>query len=439
MIFVVEARPGAPGDPLVRVDLDPGDGSPVVSVDGALQISHIYRDAGPYTVRLRVHDSDSYVDVALQIQVAELTLLELARHLLEVIEILDIPTEILVEYLTRAIWAEHHQQRGTTLLSFIHIVDGLVSACAIDNDACDLLWPTTRALTRAIVRTYDETVDEVPDDAEMLQAAAEHVGRVTAQFFDPEFAHAVRRPETAYLANDLLAEIEAAFLFLRVARHACNRPDWRRFALPFGVNSRDPAFYAAVNRVNDQVALALATLAFKLQGYLDADLDAPGRRETIRALFAIRELQPLVEIPVGIDCGDEPCADDVQGTTVQRLAREAAHALRAAQPAGPYTDDHLVILLRVIRFRVSLSLLRLESMCPQDPTVLRARAAFEYGVGLFDHVDTIRDTIHFYLRRELDCLTVDAFHACLSHLYPVDRWPNRPAHCSPVSRQPGFR
>ena len=430
--FVVEARPGAAGDPLVSLELDPGDGSPVVAVENALSIRHVYPDAGRYIATLRLHDIDSPVDLAMEVQVAELTLLEHALYLLDAAAALQAPSDRLLDALGRAIWGERHHQRGTTVLAYVSIVDALVSACTRESTTCDLLWPTARTLTRAIVRMYDETAVSTTDDAETLEAAATHVDHVTARFFDADFVHAARRPESAYVVNDLMAEVEQAFFFLRVADHPCNRPEWRQFTSPIGPQPGTPTFDAAANAVNNQVGESLATLALHLQNFIHADFDGPGRSEAIRALFEIRALQSWMDLPVGVSCHDEPCIDDADATKLQLQARKAARALAAARSAGVYVDDALVMVVRMMRYRIALSLLRLESVCPRTRATVWSRAAFEYGLSLFDHTDTLREATHFYLQGDLDCLTVDAFQACFANHYPRDRWPDRPGHCEPA-------
>ena len=274
----------------------------------------------------------------------------------------------------------------------------------------------------------DNTPGRIDEDHPSLLTAECHREDLESHVDDPTYEEDVTGYRAAFRANDMFDGAYESFFYYRDAIDPCRAPKYDGFRLPDGASPYERA--AAASAVNDQLNYAVAVMSAELQDYIEEDFVGPGRHEMINALVELREVQELLALPVGIDCGDEACIADEEALDAQLRMMELAGLLQEAMRTGVYARNWQACLVQAVKFRVDLSLLRLDAVCPNHPVTLRTRQAQAIGLQLVEAQNDIAGALDFFRDRSTQCLAIDTYNTCLVPAYPEMNEPHEyPDYC----------
>ena len=446
MLFELEATAGAPGDPITRVEWDfDADGTLEFAGPlgpGVLRVAANYRDAGPRNLRVRVRDRDSETEVSVAFNVREITLRELAVEARvrgdRVVADANAPRAAVgrlqqldyVGWSDRAQWGERHGYRGNTWVALDNLSFAIARAQAAGGEFGNLLWAMSRQVIRESTRLRArlvETEQRTSADAPSVILADGFISEARLAFDAPDFEAAVAGAAGGVEALDLIFRGYNAFFYLMDAVDPVYRFDG--FPMPA---LRDPvARVAAANPVNENLSIALAELATELESYdregVAANDPGPGRLQVQAARRALSEVQALTAQRIAIECDAGQCISDVDALDNEMLLMDLIDALYDAAGEGVYVRQWQNVLLLAVKFRIELSLLRVENVCGLfSPTSRNARAIQASGLELFEAGQ--RDAaLLYYIDPDQRCFMVRVYNDCL-----VPRIPGNPAYPYPA-------
>ena len=433
MEFTANAAAGAPGDPITLYEWDfNNDGT--VDIRGADRstVRWQFKTAGRHTVSVRVRDRDSAALTAINVDVRPITLAELLAWIKSRVQGVlasddynlqqKFPLNGSVTFADNGLWAEAAQprRRGTALIASDKLITRLRQAQGRGVDFGLEMWALARTLKREV-----ENLRAAIDDNENLEPygpafdrADDFIEQVGGRFDADDFEDDARSDNRHSTVQELWSDSYEAYFHLRDSVEIYNEQG--RYALPPG---RDPVELAAAgDDINAAIIDILEGLQADMQAYVDAgdDDNGPGRSEISDAIEVINEIRTLQRKRVINPCppGEENCVTDQEALTMEVQAMDVVRALTAAANRGAYTrlwQQHLVLLLK---FRIELSILRVEFLCgrfSRDAQLARDRQAT--GLGLVNDGNNT-EALAFYIHNDTKCLMVEVYNGCVVDAEP---------------------
>ncbi len=438
--FAVEARAGAPADPVVRYSwfLDGDEANPIARGADVREVLRRFRDANGYRLSVRVWDDDSSALYTFTPDVREITLRELVEELrlqvervrtasagdAFVIDELDLPGDDrrIEDVLAEALWGERHARRGNTLLALDHASLAMAFAQMEGADFDVLPWALGRQLVReqAALRLDYVQRPRVGPEHPAVRRADQIAQSLRRTFNDPQFERDVNGRQPLRL-RPMLADAQTAYFHLTDAIDPCSE---------FGAYALDDSWTDPVervrqaNEVNGRLAVGLQGMIGSLVAYRDdaANEEDPGpaKDQVEDAIHVSRRILGYVQQPIGIVCQQGSCITDRDALEMELQAMDLVGDLTDASETGAWSRNWQACLVRALAFRIELSALRVEYVCGEThPLSLMVRD--QQAVGM-QHADAGRfeAALEFYARPQQRCLAVTAYNECLSTAFPQD-------------------
>ncbi len=461
MTFTVDAQAGSPADPITRYEWDiDGDGVAEYAGADVDTIQHRFRDAGEYNVVVTVFDGDSESVEVLTVEVAEITLDQLIEWIGDRLDRLsdqEVQTIVRNQQLLQAAqaidaavddgrWGERHSRRGNTLIAVDKIVSGMVTLQEAGIDFGLELWAMSRQMLREMSRmratlldnedalTKPTSIEEASDYIDDIEGAYGTLDEPSDEF---EADIVGQRP---FLVSDLVADATEAYYWLSDAIDPCN--DYGGF--PLTGRSPEEISRNAV-ATNLQLVQALRALRADMQAYADAGAGAgdtgPARDEVLDAVDAMDDILGLAGFSVQNPCPPgERCVSDIEALRMEIIAMELADALLAAQSIGAWSRNWQSCLVLAIKFRIELSILRVQSVCGQfdRASTVRARQVQQIGLNLVEAGQNAA-ALEYYIDNARQCFMIEILNQCLApNINGPDGVQNSPTDETPNVLYPNF-
>ena len=430
MRFSIDATQGAPGDPITRIEWDfTGDGQPDRAGEST---TWIFEDAGNYPVTVTVYDRDSSTTQRINLRVREITFAELMQVAdARIAAVRNDPNASLVAkgrvLNTQAtiedggLWAERYGRRGDSWVAWDSITFDVKRSQEAGGDYGNLLWAISRTLLRDLtalrtsVVTGEQNRAPVPADHPSVVRADSYLADLRAIYDDPNFRRDVSGAAGAQLVRDLFGAGYEAYFYLRDAIDPCNRFDKFAVPEPVGANADPVRRVANANAVNTNLITALGELRTELQTYVDSGAPGdlgPGHAQVLETLGTLGRIQDLVRLPIAIVCDAGQCITDEQALQNELLLMDLIDDLYEAAGEGVYIRNIQACLMLAVKFRIEISLLRVEFVCGQFSAVARnARTSQRAGLALVDNTQ-VDAALQYYTNDEQRCLIVRTYNTC---------------------------
>ena len=426
MPFSVRATVAPGGDPITRYEWDfDGDGQPEYAGRELTEVHHRFRDAGQYTVAVKVFDDDSSVTRAINVDVREITLAELIDYTGGEVEATLADDQVPLQarfrlqgadlFVANGLWGERYDQRGTTLVAVDKLVNRLTQAQQRGADFGLELWAMGRQLKRESERfevAVGNLEDGPGDDHQSVIRARERLEAVQLRFGRDEFEDDAHSDNRSHEVAELWADAFDSFYFLSDAIG----PFTAGFQVPEDGDQVERA--AASHPINERMIDALTEVAAEMRAYVDAGDDegdvGPGRSAILEALLALDEIRVLQAHEVTNPCPDEHrCVTDEEAMRLLLAGIDVANALFAAAAEGAYTRNWQHALVEMLAFRTELSLLRVEFVCGVNSYIAQlARATQDPGLGFVEEGEDAA-ALSYYIDPERRCLIMQSYNECL--------------------------
>ena len=431
MSFTVRATAGSPGDPITRYEWDiDGDGEPEYAGANLPTINHRFRDAGDYNITVTVFDGDSESVAVLPVTVAEITLDDLSAWIGEKVGLVPRPDDALVrQALTQtflavpdARWGERYGRRGNTLLAIDKMILGLVTGQEGGIDFGLELWATSRQMVREMTRQRAALLEDPaaltnPASIERATVYIEEMEDVfgTLEANDPEFETRISGQEP-FLVSDLVSDAMDAFYWLTDATDQFN--GYGGFPIPSRGTPQEIS--RAALTANNDLLVALRALRADLQDYVDSgdgnNDTGPAREEIENAVDALDNIVALAGLSIQNPCpAGQRCVSDIEALRLELDAMQLADALLAAQSIGAWSRNWQNGLVLAVKFRIELSILRVESVCGRfdRASTVRARQIQQVGLNLIAQGQNAA-ALEYYIATERQCFMIEVLNICLA-------------------------
>jgi hypothetical protein len=428
MRFTLVAQGGAANEGIVRYEWDlNGDGVPEYAGPNAAEIIATFRDAGPRTVTVRIRDKDSVTVHSEDFVVREITLGEIsslsavrAERALAVGGWDQLQAGRLAaarDWGEIGAWGERNGFIGNTWVGLSNVLEYLPDAQSQGADLGNLLWATSRQLVREIrnLRTEIVIIDQAqPADHPLIRRADVFLRGAEAAYEAAGFEAAVSGRNDPYAAADLFHAAYEAFFALRLSVDPFSQHD--DFPMPDIIDVA--ARVRAADEVNQLELLPeLVNLRQVLAAYVRAAESAedpgPGAADVDAAGAVLDRIIELSSLPLAVECPDGNCISDEDALENELLLMDMIDLLYSAASEGAYVREWQHGLLLAVKFRIELSLLRVEYACGAfSPVAQNARASQAVGLRHFENYEYDRALNH-YLAPEQRCLIVETYNTCL--------------------------
>lgn len=147
----------------------------------------------------------------------------------------------------------------------------------------------------------------------------------------------------------------------------------------------------------------------------DEDDTGVGRDDVQNAANTLTEMIAIARLPVTFPCPDGTrCVTDREAYEMEVAAMDLIDQLTEAGNAGVWVSNWQNCLVSVLRFRIELSLLRVESICGEGKAVVQqARRAQSTGL---ETISAFRYSaaLDFYREQDQRCLMAEVFNGCFT-------------------------
>ncbi len=429
MRFQVNAQPGAPGDPITRYEWDfDGDGDAEVAGPNEATIDHQFHDAGTYNGIVTVRDGDSLFDQPLLTEVREITMLELVQFIrVRVTEEMQaavadgnvadvIPLAAIDDYFDKAEWGEENGYTGNTLLALKPIVQALSATHRNGVNFGLELWAMSRQLQRLIrdERAVLEAQGLGADDPSMARANTQ-IDDFNAIYLEPNFKADAFEANGGQLTSNLLTLATEAYYWLKDVSDPCYANG--RFPIPQGFG--DPATISqAAQPVNVHVTNSIGGLRDEMVNYRNAAGAAgnpgPGVEQMSSAVDTVGPILTDVAKSVTFPCPEgTTCVTDREALDMELETMSLVKSLTAAEVQGVWVRNWQACLTHALKFRIEISLLRVEFLCGANiPYVREARDIQRIGLDIFDE-GNYPLALEYYADDERRCMMIDIYNRCI--------------------------
>jgi hypothetical protein len=313
-------------------------------------------------------------------------------------------------------WGERHNRRGVTWQAFSSVTFDIARSQAAGGNFRNLQWAMSRTFLREI-NAYHDAVNLAPRDANaqnsIRKAETDYIANMSAMYNLPNFRADVSSQGNAIVARDFFGLAYEAYFYLADAADACNR--FNLFAMPavIDINQR----VAQANDVNTNLVTALTELQADLQAYVNEGNPAdvgPGRAAVNTALTLLtQQVMPLVRQRIGLVCDAGMCITDVDALRNELYLMDLVNALFTAQSQGAYVRNWQHCIMLAVKFRIELSLLRVDAVCGAfNPVAREARRQQAIGLGFITQF-RYEEALQFYVSNDIRCLVIRTYNNCL--------------------------
>ncbi|MCB9538637.1 MAG: PKD domain-containing protein [Myxococcales bacterium] len=438
MAFRVNATAGAPNDPITQIEWD-FDNDGVVDARGAdaFAVTHQFIDAGDYTVVVRVQDGDSEIVDAINVQVREITTGELITFIGERVDagIADqaapVPARIAMAELnqsgaiTNGEWGEDYDRRGVTLVALQTILNKLVETHQSGYDFGLELWAAARQVMRDLTRMEQAILDDpgLPDDQHPSMAKARtFLAAITDEFARDGFRDDAESQNRTFVTQELLRDGYEAYFWLVHAIDPCTGDGGFDVPPAPGNDPVQRSFLA--DALNTELAGILRDIDEQdMQDYVTAGTDegreGPARAEVLAAQDLLGQIRGLQAKSVRNPCPEgAECVSDEEALDMELQAVQLNKALDAIASKGGYVRNWQACMVETIKFRIELSILRVEFACGRNTAVSqRARQVQSVGLEMVANGD-LAEALDYYNDPARSCLIIQTYNECLVPQFP---------------------
>jgi hypothetical protein len=438
MQFTINASGGAPNDPITRAEWDfTGDGVPEIAGPWPAYRSVVYEfeNDGNYTVAVKLFDKDSTFTYGEALPVRQITMDEMitvAQQRVDLVRAANQAQRLVVDAVEASDtevehghWGETYDRRGVTIQAYSALMEQIAIALSrgpAQNEFRNLLWAMSRTALREINAMHDRIAANPRDAiaADSIAVAERSITAATAFYNDPDFRQWVSTSDDPLQASDLIGAVFNAYFYLADAEDPFNR--FELFPMPDIIDVRTRV--AAANEVNQNLVTALNELLADLNDYVSvggANDPAPGQADVQAAIDVLEnDIMPLMELELNVLCADATCINDQQALHNELFLMDLINSLYTASAEGAYVRNWQHALMLAVKFRVELSILRVEFACGSFQAVSQnARAQQAIGLRHVDNRDFDR-ALNYYLSNETHCLIIRTYNTCLSPLDPAN-------------------
>ncbi|MEE2787443.1 MAG: PKD domain-containing protein [Myxococcota bacterium] len=436
MTYTMNATPGAPGDPILRYewDINPAGAAdapePEYAGREASTIRHQYHDAGEYNMRITVRDGDSASRVDRRVTVVEVTLKQLLEHVkVRIDEVvaaaiadgdLDpvLPLAGVDTYLTRSIWGEAHDYRGNTLLAMEGILQRTAEAQSNGVRFGLSHWAMSRQLVREMSRHRASIVEGGVDAADpSIVKADEYIADMRAIYDAADFKNAAFGQNGGQLAQQVLAKAVEAYYWLSDSVDQCNTND--RFDISGIPQAQLFENMQRLEDTNTAMIGAFGNMRDEWTNYRNAagsaDDPGPGADQASTCMATLSDdILPNASKPVTFPCeGDQDCVTDREALDMELNAMSLIDEITELEAQGVWVRNWKTCMTMGLRFRIELSLLRVEFLCGANtPFVREARQVQQVGLDMVDE-GRFGAALQYYATNDRRCLMMDIYNQCI--------------------------
>ncbi len=430
MTFTAVARPGAPADAITRYEWDfNGDGQPEVAGPNASSAVMTFDTAGPLTVGLRVLDKDSSTAQTINVTVREITFAELlvvARTRIAAVTN-NAGAPLLARQfvantsidLDNGAWGERYNRRGNTWIAYDGASFDIQRSLVRGGDYGNLLWAMSRQFLRETARLR-ATVAGLPAQEVSARSVAQadtFIAQAQAIYARQGFRQAVSSPGQgdSIWSRDLFAAAYEAYFYLKDATDPCSGATNGQFAMP-DVRAVEARVLAS-NEVNGRLETALITMRTDLEAYMNAGANdnrpAPGRAKVLALMPTLNAVINFTRQDIGILCEAGACISDYDALDNEIQLMNLIDLMYEAAGDGVYTRQWQSCLMLATKFRIELSVLRVEYMCGlYHPVALAARRAQAIGLGMVSRYE-YDAALNYYIDDDRRCLMIRTYNECI--------------------------
>jgi hypothetical protein len=438
MPFTLRAHGGAAGEPITRVEWDfNGDGVAEFAGPALFSVMPTFRDAGPRTVTIRIRDKDSVAVISTDFVVREITLGEIAQLAdTRSTALLAQPgwqpsmidrLRVIQTWGRTGAWGERNGHPANVWVGLDNVLTYLPTAQSRGADYGNLLWAMSRQFLRDVRALKDRIVDvdqAQPANHPLILRSDTFMRAAEAFFNQPNFEADISGRNNPFMAGDLFLSAYEAYFYLRQSVDPFNR--FNDFAMPFVI---DPGQrIAAANDVNADLITALNELRQTLVEYRDharnpQDL-GPGGAEVAAAIPVLDHIIELTSMPLALSCPDGSCINDEEALENELALMDLIDILYSSKAVGVYVRDWQHGLMLAVKFRIEISLVRVEAACGKfSPVALNARSTQAEGLDYVANYD-YDGALGYYTSPDTRCLILETYNNCL---VPANRGAFQPA------------
>ena len=179
------------------------------------------------------------------------------------------------------------------------------------------------------------------------------------------------------------------------------------------------AISAAAEPVNASATVAMTGLRDAMVNYRNtagAQADpGPGVDATSDAIEAMGPILDRIALPITFPCPEGTvCVSDLQALEMELQMMELVDRLVATAGEGVWVRNWQACLTNVVKFRIEISLLRVEDLCGANVAYIReARQMQSVGLELFDE-GNYPAALEYYNDDERRCTMIDIYNRCIT-------------------------
>ena len=429
MRFRVNATAGAPNDPITRAEWDfTGDGVPerAGAWPAFQEVVYAFETEGNVTVSVRLYDKDSNVVSGQALPVRRITMNELltvAQERVTAVRAANPANALSVTrlagtdlFINNGHWGELHNRRGNTWQAFSSVSFDIARSQSAGGAFGNLQWAMSRTFLREINTFHDAVAAGNLDAnalASMRKAETDYIAPMAAMYNGANFRNDVSSVGNAIMARDFFALAYEAYFYIADAADRCNR--FNLFAMPAVIDVAQKV--AQANDVNTNLVTALTELQTDLQNYINEGAPndvGPGRAAVTTALTLLtQQVMPLMRQRIGLICDAGQCVTDVDALRNELYLMDLVNALYTAQAQGVYVRNLQHCVMLAVKFRIELSIIRVEYVCGKfSPVSRNARAQQTIGLNLISQY-RYEEALLFYVSNDIRCLVIRTYNTCL--------------------------
>jgi hypothetical protein len=287
------------------------------------------------------------------------------------------------------------------------------------NTFGDSLWVMSRQVWREVTRLRDYAVNNrgVDPASEEIVIADDYIQDIETLFFDPNFFADSRSQDRVGLVRDLVAAGIEAYYYVSDTLDQCNQ--YGGFPLP---DVRDPVERVQLaNDVNGNCNDAFNAYQDEMERYVAEADGPPGVPPVQQGIGITNDIQPLMSQPIAIVCDPGTCITDADALQNELYLMDLVDRLDTAAQDGVWTRNWQHCMVNTIKFRIELSVLRVEFACGvNNPISIRARQTQADGLDLVAQREDAL-ALRFYMDQR--CLILETYNECLVNAFPAENDP----------------
>ena len=280
------------------------------------------------------------------------------------------------------------------------------------------LWALSRQMHREVTRQRTAAVAdnaELANDPSIARADA-LIEDMESVYLDANFKDDVAEADGGVLATRILDRATDAFYWISDSTDPCYVDGRFPVPDPFG---GPRAISAAAEPVNASATVAMTGLRDAMVNYRNtAGAQANLARVSMQRLMRSRRWVPFWTgslCPSPSPCPEGTvCVSDLQALEMELQMMELVDRLVATAGEGVWVRNWQACLTNIVKFRIEISLLRVEDLCGANVAYIReARQMQSVGLELFDE-GNYPAALEYYNDDERRCTMIDIYNRCIT-------------------------